>query len=63
LEHTINNLNTASQNLTAAESRIRDLDMAQEMMNFTKLQILMQAGNAMLAQANTLPQAVLQLLR
>ena len=61
LEHTINNLNTASQNLTAAESRIRDLDMAQEMMNFTKLQILMQAGNAMLAQANTLPQAVLQL--
>ncbi|HOM31711.1 MAG TPA: flagellin [Acetomicrobium flavidum] len=63
LEHTINNLTTASQNLTAAESRIRDLDMAQEMMNFTKLQILMQAGNAMLAQANTLPQAVLQLLR
>jgi flagellin len=63
LEHTINNLNTASQNLTAAESRIRDLDMAQEMMNFTMLQILMQAGNAMLAQANTLPQAVLQLLR
>ncbi|MGB4097108.1 MAG: flagellin [Acetomicrobium sp.] len=63
LEHTINNLTTASQNLTAAESRIRDLDMAQEMMNFTKLQILMQAGNAMLAQANILPQAVLQLLR
>jgi len=63
LEHTINNLTTASQNLTAAESRIRDLDMAQEMMNFTKLQILMQAGNAMLAQANVLPQAVLQLLR
>ncbi len=63
LEHTINNLTTASQNLTAAESRIRDLDMAQEMMNFTKLQILMQAGNAMLAQANVMPQAVLQLLR
>ena len=63
LEHTINNLTTASQNLTAAESRIRDLDMAQEMMNFSKLQILMQAGNAMLAQANILPQAVLQLLR
>ncbi len=63
LEHTINNLTTASQNLTAAESRIRDLDMAQEMMNFTKLQILMQAGNAMLAQANIMPQAVLQLLR
>lgn len=63
LDHTINNLTTASQNLTAAESRIRDLDMAQEMMNFTKLQILMQAGNAMLAQANTLPQAVLQLLQ
>ena len=63
LEHTIANLSTSSENLTAAESRIRDLDMAQEMMNFTKLQILMQAGNAMLAQANILPPAVLQLLR
>ena len=63
LEHTINNLTVASTNLQAAESRIRDLDMAKEMMNFTKLNILMQAGNSMLAQANQLPQAVLQLLR
>ncbi|MPN06812.1 hypothetical protein SDC9_154069 [bioreactor metagenome] len=63
LEHTINNLTTASTNLTAAESRIRDLDMAKEMMNFTKLNILMQAGNSMLAQANQLPNAVMQLLR
>ncbi len=63
LEHTINNLTVASTNLTAAESRIRDLDMAKEMMNFTKLNILMQAGNAMLGQANQLPQNVLQLLR
>ncbi|WP_286846367.1 MULTISPECIES: flagellin [Aminobacterium] len=63
LEHTINNLTTASTNLTAAESRIRDLDMAKEMMTFTKLNILMQAGNSMLAQANQLPNAVMQLLR
>ena len=63
LEHTINNLTVAAENLTAAESRIRDLDMAKEMMNFTKLSILMQAGNAMLGQANTLPQNVLALLR
>jgi flagellin len=63
LEHTINNLTVAGQNLTAAESRIRDLDMAKEMMNFTRLNILMQAGNSMLAQANQLPQNVLQLLR
>jgi flagellin len=63
LEHTISNLTVASTNLTAAESRIRDLDMAKEMMNFTKLNILMQAGNAMLGQANQLPQNVLQLLR
>jgi flagellin len=63
LEHTINNLTVAGTNLQAAESRIRDLDMAKEMMNFTKLNILMQAGNSMLAQANQLPQAVLQLLR
>ncbi len=63
LEHTINNLTTASTNLTAAESRIRDVDMAKEMMNFTRLNILMQAGNSMLAQANQLPQNVLQLLR
>lgn len=63
LEHTINNLTTASTNLTASESRIRDVDMAKEMMNFTKLNILMQAGNSMLGQANQLPQNVLQLLR
>ncbi len=63
LEHTINNLTVASTNLSAAESRIRDVDMAKEMMNFTKLNILMQAGNSMLAQANQLPQAVLSLLR
>ncbi|MDD4836300.1 MAG: flagellin [Dethiosulfovibrio sp.] len=63
LDHTISNLTVASQNLTAAESRIRDLDMAKEMMNFTKLNILMQAGNSMLAQANQLPQNVLSLLR
>jgi len=63
LEHTINNLNTASENLTAAESRIRDVDMAKEMMEYTKNNILTQAATAMLAQANQLPQAVLQLLR
>ncbi|WP_422446912.1 flagellin [Thermoanaerobacterium sp. DL9XJH110] len=62
LEHTINNLNTAAENLTAAESRIRDVDMAAEMMNFTKYQILAEAGNAMLAQANMKPQSVLKLL-
>lgn len=63
LEHTINNLGTASENLTAAESRIRDVDMAQAMMEFTKDNILNQAATAMLAQANQLPQTVLQLLR
>ena len=63
LEHTVNNLTTASENLTAAESRIRDLDIAKEMMNFTKLDILTQSGQAMLAQANQLPQNILQLLR
>ncbi|APC07878.1 flagellin Hag [Neomoorella thermoacetica] len=63
LEHTIANLQTAAENLTAAESRIRDLDMAQEMMAFTKNQILSQAGTAMLAQANQVPATVLQLLR
>ncbi|WPX07807.1 flagellin N-terminal helical domain-containing protein [Anaerocellum danielii] len=63
LEHTINNLGTASENLTASESRIRDVDMAKEMMSYTKNNILMQAATAMLAQANQLPQAVLQLLR
>ena len=63
LEHTIANLSTSSENLTAAESRIRDVDIAVEMMNFTKYQILSQASTAMLAQANAKPQAVLQLLR
>ena len=63
LEHTIANLATSSENLTAAESRIRDVDIAVEMMNFTKYQILSQASTAMLAQANAKPQAVLQLLR
>ncbi|GAB6280619.1 MAG: hypothetical protein STSR0007_07040 [Thermovirga sp.] len=63
LEHTINNLRTASTNLTSAESRIRDVDMASEMINFTKYQILMQASNSMLAQANQLPQMVLSLLQ
>jgi flagellin len=62
LEHTINNLGTASENLTAAESRIRDVDMAKEMSQFTKNQVLSQAGVAMLAQANQTPQAVLKLL-
>ena len=63
LEHTISNLGVASENLTAAESRIRDADMSQEMMQFTKQQILMQSGMSMIAQANALPQNVLQLLR
>ena len=63
LEHTINNLTVASENLTAAESRIRDADMAKEMMIFTKTQILLQTGTAMLAQANAAPQNILQLLR
>ena len=63
LEHTINNLGTSSENLSAAESRIRDVDMAKEMMEFTKNNILTQAAQAMLAQANQLPQGVLQLLR
>ena len=63
LEHTINNLSNASENLTAAESRIRDVDMAKEMMAFTKNNILTQASQAMLAQANQTPQGVLQLLR
>lgn len=63
LEHTINNLGTSSENLTASESRIRDVDMAKEMMEFTKMNILSQAAQAMLAQANQQPQGVLQLLR
>ncbi|USK54619.1 flagellin [Cytobacillus solani] len=63
LEHTINNLGTTSENLQAAESRIRDVDMAKEMMSMTKNNILTQAAQAMLAQANQQPQGVLQLLR
>lgn len=63
LEHTINNLATTRENLTAAESRIRDADIAKEMMNFTRYQILTQVAMAMLAQANQIPQGVLQLLR
>jgi flagellin len=62
LEHTIANLGTSAENLQAAESRIRDLDMAEEMMAFTKNNILQQAATAMLAQANMAPQSVLQLL-
>ncbi|WP_435746865.1 flagellin [Nocardioides sp. SYSU DS0663] len=62
-EHTINNLNVTAENLSASESRIRDTDMASEMMNFTRAQILSQAGTSMLAQANQAPQGVLSLLR
>lgn len=62
-EHTINNLNVAVENLSASESRIRDTDMAEEMMQFTRSQILQQAGTSMLAQANQVPQTVLSLLR
>jgi flagellin-like hook-associated protein FlgL len=62
-DHTINNLNVAVENLTASESRIRDADMAQEMVQFTRNQILSQAGTAMLAQANQASQGVLQLLQ
>ncbi|QXM05169.1 flagellin [Crassaminicella indica] len=63
LEHSIKNLDTSSENLQAAESRIRDVDMAKEMMNFQKNNILQQAAQSMLAQANQAPQGVLQLLR
>jgi flagellin len=63
LEHRLNNLATYQENLVASESRIRDVDMASEMVNFTKLQILQQAGTSMLAQANQSPQGVLSLLR
>nr|WP_272873277.1 flagellin [Alteribacter salitolerans] len=62
LEHTISNLNNASENLSAAESRIRDVDMAAEMMEMTRTNILSQASQSMLAQANQQPQSVLQLL-
>ena len=63
LEHTINNLSVTSENMTAAESRIRDVDMANEMMAYTKNNILVQSSQAMLAQANQIPQGVLQLLQ
>ena len=63
LEHTINNLGVTTENMTAAESRIRDTDMADEMMAYTKNNILVQAAQAMLAQANQVPQGVLQLLQ
>ncbi len=63
LEHTIANLGVAQQNITASESRIRDVDMAAEMVNFTKTGILQQAGEAILAQANSAPQGILSLLR
>ncbi|GAA0079101.1 hypothetical protein UT300005_34800 [Clostridium sp. CTA-5] len=63
LEHTINNLGTSSENLQSAESRVRDVDMAKEMMNFSKNNILSQASQAMLAQAKSQPEGVLQLLR
>lgn len=63
LEHTINNLKVTNENLTSSESRIRDVDMAQEMTEFTKNNILNQSAQAMLAQANQLPQGILQLLQ
>ena len=63
LEYTINNLDTTAENMAAANSRIRDTDMAKEMMNYTKMNVLTQAAQAMLAQANQQPQAVLQLLQ
>ena len=62
-EHTINSVNVAIENLSASESRIRDTDMASEMVHFTRSNILQQAGTAMLAQANQAPQSVLSLLR
>ena len=63
LEHTIKNVDNTSENLQAAESRIRDVDMAKEMMNYSKNNILNQAAQSMLAQANQQPQNVLNLLR
>lgn len=62
-DHTINNLNVAAENLAASESRIRDTDMASEMVSYTRASILSQAGTAMLAQAKSIPQSVLQLLQ
>ena len=63
LQYTLDNLATYQQNLTSSLSRIRDVDMASEMVNFTKEQILQQAGTSMLAQANSAPQSVLKLLQ
>ena len=63
LEHTVRNLQVSIENLSASESRIRDTDMAAEMAMFTRNQIMLQAGTAMLAQANSVPQNVLSLLR
>ena len=63
LEHTINNLDVAAENMTSANSRIRDTDMAKQMMEYTKMNVLTQAAQAMLAQANQQPQSVLQLLQ
>jgi flagellin len=63
LESAVSNLGVTQENLSASESRIRDVDVAQEMVNFTRLQILSQSGTAMLAQANQAPQSVLSLLR
>ena len=63
LEHTINNLDVTAENLTSANSRIRDTDMAKTMMEYTKTNVVTQAAQAMLAQANQQPQAVLQLLQ
>jgi flagellin len=62
-ESTISNLQVTTENLTASESRIRDTDMSLEMVNFTRNQILVQAGTAMLAQANQAPQSILKLLQ
>ena len=63
LEHTVANLSVAVENLSASESRVRDTDMAEEMVSFTRHQIMVQAGTAMLAQANQVPASVLQLLQ
>ena len=63
LEHAIANLGVYEENLQSSESRIRDVDVAQEMVKFTKLQILQQSGTSMLSQANQLPQSVLSLIR
>ncbi|MGU9989352.1 flagellin, partial [Latilactobacillus curvatus] len=63
LNHTINNLGTTTENLSEANSRIEDVDMAEEMMNFTKSNILSQAATSMLAQANAMPNSVLTLLQ